>query len=98
MIGGFLDFKYVFFLLTVACIVFPILSLAILNIILDKKKVKSLFKWVFNISFGTLFLLFQQNLIRILPNYFITVLIIECLVTTLFLIYLIIKVVNIWRN
>lgn len=98
MTGCFLDLKYTLFLLPIAYVVFPILSLVILNLILDKKKVKLLFRWVFNSFLVILFLLFQQNLIRISPNYFSIILMIECLVTVFFLVYLIIKVVKIWRN
>lgn len=98
MTGGFLDLKYVFFLLLIACVIFPILSLVILNLILDKKKVRLLLRWILNSLFGILFLLFQQNLIRILPSYFIIVLIVECLLTVFLLVYLIIKVVKIWKN
>jgi hypothetical protein len=98
MIGAPIDLGFVIFLLIVSSIVFPIASLVIINMIFEKIKIKLLFRYIVNLFFISAFLLFQQNIIKIFPLYFITILIIECIITVLLIIYITIKVVKIWRN
>lgn len=98
MIGAPIDSGFVIFLLIVSSVVCPIASLVIINVILEKIKTKQLFRYIVNLFFISAFLLFQQNIIKVLPLYFSTILIIECIITLLLLIYLTIKVVKIWRS
>lgn len=86
MIGAPIDLGFVIFLLIVASIVFPIASLVIINMIFEKIKIKLLFRYIVNLFFISVFLLFQQNIIKIFPLYFITILIIECIITVLLII------------
>jgi len=98
MTGLFGDLKYVICLLTISSIIFPILSLVVINIILDESKKKLITRIFYNLSFIALFLIFQQNLIRCLPRYFVSILVIESLITIILLIFTGIKLIKIWRN
>jgi hypothetical protein len=98
MTGVFPNLEYLFFLIIIDCIIFPILSLVVINLILDNRKIILFFRIIINLFFGAIFFLFQQNLRIIFPDYFIDVLLIESLGTMLILVYLIFKIVKIWRN
>jgi hypothetical protein len=98
MIGAPADLGFVIFLMIVSSIIFPILSLITINIILDEIKKKLLFRFISNLSFIAIFLIFQQNLIQNLPNYFTSILITESIITIFLIIYLTLKVIKIWRN
>ncbi|SHK72221.1 hypothetical protein SAMN05444267_100731 [Chryseobacterium polytrichastri] len=98
MTGLFGDLKYIIFLLTISAIIFPILSLLVINIILDENKKKLITRIFYNLSFIALFLIFQQNLMRCLPRYFVSILVIESLITIILLIFAIIKLIKLWCN
>ncbi len=98
MIGYPIDLGLVIFLLIISSIVFPTVVLIVINMIFEKSQMKLFFRYILNLFFISAFLLFQQNIIKILPGYFITIVIIECIITTLLMICIILKVVRIWRS
>lgn len=98
MTGLFGDLKYTICLIMISSIIFPILSLVVINIILDENKKKLITRIFYNLYCIALFLIFQQNLIRCLPRYFVSILVIESLITIILLIYAGIKLIKIWRN
>lgn len=86
----------VIFLLTVTYIVFPILSLIVINMILNEKRKGLRIRILYNCSFIALFLIFQQNQIPCIPGYL--VFLVENLITVVLLIYLGIKLFKIWKK
>lgn len=98
MIGALDDLDFIIILLIISWLIFPVLSLVVINIILENARIKTISRFIFSGLFISIFLMFQQHIRSELPHYFLMILFVETILAILLFIYLMVKIARIWRE
>ena len=98
MIGAPVNLGFLIILLTISWLIFPMLSLVVINIILENAKMKTISRFIISGLFMSVFLMFQQHVLRKLSHDLLLILLAETIVAILLFVYLIVKAVKIYRE